>query len=67
MLFKNPSEYLQEFAIKSLLGGGGGAEGWHTTVVAFALPDPAAPGSNPGVPEIFSEKIFRENCQSCRG
>ena len=29
-------------------------------MVAFVLPDPAAPGSNPGIPEIFSERIFRE-------
>ena len=29
--------------------------GQHSTVVAFALPDAAAPGSIPGVPEIFFE------------
>ena len=27
---------------------------------ASGATDPAAPGSNPGVPEIFSEMIFRE-------
>ena len=29
-------------------------------MVAFALPDPADPGLIPGVPEIFSEMIFRQ-------
>ena len=33
-------------------GQGGGIAQW----LAFALPDPAAPGSNPGVPDIYSEK-----------
>jgi len=46
-----------------------GTVGRHSTVVAFALPDPAAPGSNPGVPDIFSEKIKhfqRINCRCCQ-
>ena len=30
--------------------------GQHSTVVAFMLPDPAAPGSIPGIPKFFSEK-----------
>ena len=29
--------------------------GQHSTVVALALPDPAAPGLIPGIPENFSE------------
>ena len=30
-----------------------GVSGQHSTVVAFALPDPAASGLNPGIPEFF--------------
>ena len=32
--------------------------GQHSTVVAFMLHNPAAPGSNLGVTKIFSERFF---------
>ena len=41
--------------------------GRYSTVVAFALPDPADPGSIPGVPEIFSEMIFRQKLSMLPG
>ena len=40
--------------------------GQHSTVVAFALPDPAAPGSNPGIPDFFQRvdaaEVNRQRC-----
>ena len=41
-----------------LFFGGGGR---HSTVVAFTLPDPAAPGSIPCVPKIFPRKKIRRS------
>ena len=47
--------FLEFLKQKVILRWGGGMAQW----LVFAYPDPAVPGSNPGIPQKFSEKIFQ--------